>query len=240
MNGIAPTPDPRTTATAHRRLWRTAGALLIGYLVLTFAGVVFEHTLMLGDGRSEASDALVRSSMAKNFAGGYVELLATLLLLVGAQLLARLLRGESETSAWLSSCISAGAIVYAAVTIVGGFAAGAAALYDGHHGAALATAITVNDIRNFSFFLSGAALAVLAFGVVAASWVTGLLPRWVSYTGAVAAVLWVATIPAARTGVINIATLLGFAWILALAIAALRAPGRTVVREAVQPVAAMA
>jgi hypothetical protein len=233
MNGTVAT-------TGDRRLWLTAGFLLIGYIVMTFAGVTQEHSLMLGDKPSAASSALVHSSMARNFTGGYIEFLATLVFLVGALLVARLLRSNSAAGDWLSSCISASAIVYAAITIAVGFAAGAAAVYDGHHGASLATVTTVNDIRNFGFFLSGGLTGVFALSVAAAVWTTGQLPRWVSYSGIVVGVLSIVSIPAARTGFINVGTLLGFAWIVGLGIAALRRSRRTTASVVAQPMATAA
>jgi hypothetical protein len=230
--------DPTHDAT-HRRLWAVAGSLLIGYIALSFAGVALQPTLMLGDGPGKVADAYVTSSMTKAFAGGYVELVATLLFLVGALLVARLLRGPGDLGEWLSSCITAGATVFVASTIAVGFPAGAAALYDGHHGAPIATVTAVNDIRNFAFFLSGGAQAVFVLGVAAAVWTTARLPRWVAYSGVVVGLLDVATIPAARSGLINVATLLGFVWILAVGVTALRASGRST-SAAGQPVAALA
>jgi hypothetical protein len=223
------------TPTAHRRLWLTAGSLMIGYVVLSFAGVAFEHSLMLGGKASSASAALVQSSMAQNFAGGYLEYLATLVFLVGALLLARLLRGDGVLGEWLSSCIAASATVFVAITVAVGFAAGAAALYDGHHGAALAIVTTVNDIRNFAFFLSGGLVAVFALSVAAAARVSGRLPRWVSYTGVVIGVLYIGTIPAAASGVFNISTMLGFAWLVALGVAGLRESRRSTTSVARRP-----
>jgi hypothetical protein len=199
-----------------------AGGLMLGYVVLTFAGVAFEHTLMLGEKASVASAALTQSSLPKNFGGGYVEFLATMLFLIGGLLIANLLRGDGVLGNWLSSCAAAGAVVATAVTVSAGFAAGAAALYDGHHGADLSTVVAVNDIRNFAFFLSGGLFGVFALAVAAAIRSTGRLPRWVSTTGFVVGVLYLVAIPAARTGVINAATLLGFAWMAALGVAALR------------------
>lgn len=207
---------------AERRLWLTAGWLLVGYVVLTFAGVGFEHSLMLGDKPSAASAALVESSLTKNFAGGYLEYLGTLVYLVGGLLVARLLRGDSATGEWLSSCIAAGAVVGVAVTVAVGYPAGAAALYDGHHGAPLATVTAVNDIRNFAFFLSGGLSALFALGVAGAVVLTRRLPRWVAYSGAALAVLYLVTIPGAGRGVFNVATLLGFVWLAALGVVSLR------------------
>jgi RsiW-degrading membrane proteinase PrsW (M82 family) len=209
-------------ATTDRRLWLVAGWLLIGYIVLTFAGVGFEHSLMLGDTPAKAKAALVDSSLSKNFAGGYVEYLATLLLLLGGLLVARLLRSETTTGGWLSSVMTAAVTIQVAITVAVGFAAGAAALYDAHHGASLATATTINDIRNFAFFLTGGLAGIFAISASAAVLATSRLPRWVAYFGIVVGVLSIATIPAARTGVIDVATMLGFVWIVALAVTSLR------------------
>jgi hypothetical protein len=212
--------------------------MMIAYIVLSFVGVTQEHSLMLGDAPHKANAALVHSSMARNFAGGYIEYLATLLFLVGGLAIARLLRGASATTEWLSSCISAGAVVYTAITIAVGFSAGAAALYDGHHGATLATATAINDIRNFGFFLSGGAAGLFALGVAGATWVTRALPRWVAYTGFVIGTVQIAAIPAARTGFVNPTTLLGFAWLVALGVAALRQSRRVEAVAAPSPVPA--
>lgn len=215
------------TTIVNRRLWQTAGCLAIASIVLTFVGNAFEHSLMLGDKPSAATAALIHSSMAKNFAGGYVELLSFLVFLVGALLLARLLRGKDEVGAWLSSCMTASATVYVAVTIATGFAAGAAALYDGHHGASLATATTVNDIRNFGFLLCSAVVGIFVLATAAAAHRTGLLPRWIYYTGYAVGILAIAAVPASRTGVANLTTMLWFVWFVALGVVALRQGRRT-------------
>ncbi|HSP38601.1 MAG TPA: hypothetical protein VLR26_12690 [Frankiaceae bacterium] len=219
MNNLT-APSPADTGS--RTLWRVAGGLMLGYVVLTFAGVALEQTLMLGDKAGVSSAALTQSSLPKNFAGGYIEFLATLTFLLGALLIANLLRADGPLGNWLASCAAAGAVVATAVTVSAGFAAGAAALYDGHHGADLSTVVAVNDIRNFAFFLSGGLFGVFALAVAAAIRTTGRLPRWVSTTGFVVGVLYHVAIPAARTGVINAATLLGFVWMTALGVAALR------------------
>lgn len=96
---------------------------------------------------------LAGSSLATVFAGGWVEYLGFPLFLVAAMLFTRLLRGSGDAAAWLSSCIGAAGVTYTAITIATGFAAGAAALYDGHHGAPLATVTVVNDVRIFAFYL---------------------------------------------------------------------------------------
>src|SRR4051794_27407480 len=128
-----------SSPTTTTRLWRVAGALAISYIVLSFAAVAFNMTPELGSTPKTITSGLMTSSMAKGFTGGYLEFLASLVLLASVLLFARLLRGATGTSAWLSSCIGAAAVTLTAVTIATGFAAGGAALYDGHHGASVAT-----------------------------------------------------------------------------------------------------
>lgn len=230
---------PSVSTRVRRRLWLVAGALAIAHIVLTFLGTAFEHSLMLGGQPSAAAKVLAGSSMTGEFAGGYIELSAFLMFLVAAMLLAQLLRGDGEVGGWVSSCMSGSAVVYVAVTIATGFAAGAAALYDGHHGAALGTATTVNDIRNFGFILSGAVAGVFAVSTSAAVQATGRLPRWIAYAGYAVGALGVAAVPAARTGFISIATIAWFLWFVALGIVALRASRSPALAEA-RPAAAVA
>jgi hypothetical protein len=218
--------------TTDRRLWRTAGWLVLGYVVLTFAGVAFQYSLMLGDGPAQVREALVSSSMPKNFAGGYVEYLATLLYLVGGLLVVRLVRSDTSTGAWLQSCATAALTARIAVTVGVGFAAGAASLYDGHHGVDLATITTVNDIRNFAFFLTGGLEGVFVLAVCGSVLATRCLPSWVAIAGMVLGALDILTIPGARAGLMNVATLGGFVWLVALAVALLRRSRATAGRSA--------
>jgi hypothetical protein len=209
------------SALAQRRLWITAGSLAIGYVVLTFAGVVFQYTLQLGQSQQEGVKQLVESSLTRNYVGGYIEYLATLVLLVGMLLFARLLRGETETTGWLSSCMSGAAITNVAVTIAAA-AAGAAALYGAHHGDSLSSATTVNNIRNFAFFLTGGVTGLFMISAGAAGRATGLLPRWVSYAGIAIGAFSVLAVMGARIGMQNVSVLLWFAWVIVLGVTALR------------------
>jgi hypothetical protein len=177
---------------------------------------------MLGDKASKATSALVTSSMTKSFAGGYVELLAFLIFLAGATLLAQLLRSDDEIGSWLSSLMTGSGVICVAVTIATSFAAGAAAVYDGHHGASLATVTAVNDIRNIGFVLSGAVIGVFIVSVSVAVHRSGLPSRWLAYAGYVIGALSIVGVPAARTGFTNLTTMLWFVWFVALGVTALR------------------
>src|SRR3954454_24133379 len=189
----------QSSALTQRRLWVTAGCLAIGYVVLTFVGVVFQYTLQLGQSQHEGLKQLVQSSLTRNYVGGYIEYLATLVLLVGMLLFARLLRGGSENTGWLSSCMSGAAVTNVAVTISAA-AAGAAALYGAHHGASLSTATTVNNVRNFAFFLSGGLVGIFTVAAGVAGRATGLLPRWVSYAGMAIGTFSILAVMGARIG----------------------------------------
>jgi len=221
---------------AARRLWATAGWLIVSSVVLTFAGAAFAPNSTIGDTRSHVTTALVTSSMTKVFASGYVEFIAGLVFLVASLLIARLLCGSGDLGGWLSSTIGAAAIVYTAVQVAAG-AAGAAAVYNGHHGAPLAIVTTVDDIRNVAFSLSGGVAGLLTLAIAAAGRSTSLLPRWLSYTGYVVGVVMIAAVPAAKAGAPQV--LLWFAWLVALGVAALRVPRRGIV-SAPAPLAASA
>lgn len=224
--------SPQTSSNS--RLWKVAGGLVLAHVVLVFGGFALQKSPLLGDTTKHVTAALVDSSMTKVFTGGYIEYLGFLVFLVAGTLLARLLRGTGEISAWLSSTVAATAVSYTAVTLASGFAAGAAALYNGHHGASLETITTVNDVRNFAFFLSVGLLGVFALAVAGAIQATGILPRWLAYAGYVIGVLNIASVAGVAWDAVNEVNLLWFVWFVTLGAVALRGPRTTpaVSREA--------
>jgi hypothetical protein len=209
---------------SHRH-WRVFGALAIANIVLLFGSMAVEGmTPELGSPKDDIVNHLMRGAMPHRFAGGYVEALSTLVFLLAALLLARLLRGTDEWTGWLASGINATAVIYVASGLIVGFPAGAAAIYDGHHGASVQTVTIVNDIRNFAFFLSVADLGVFTACVGIAILMTRTMPRWVGWAGTGAGVLCVLSVAAARGGAHNIANLVQMVWWVALAVLALRKP----------------
>ena len=206
----------------RRYLWIAAGWLAIAHIVLIFAGTISTKSLQLGDSPATAADALVKSSMPSSFAGGYLSYLGFLVFLVGGLLFAQLLRSDDIVPRWLSSCIAGSVVAYVAVTISTGFAAGAAALYDGHHGADLGTVTTVNDIRNLGFILCAGLVGVFAISLGLAARVSGALPRWVTVSGVLVGAFAILSVPGARTGATDVSTMLFFLWFVAVGIAALR------------------
>ena len=225
------------TAPVPARLWRVAGALVIAHVVLLFAGLTFESTPVLGDPAATVARDYVHHPMSANLAGGYVEYLAFLVFLVAAALLARLLRGTSETSGWLAGVISAAGITYTAVTLAPGMAAGAAAVYAANHAVPMSTVIAVNDVRNFAYYLSVGALGIFTLAVAATIRLTGPLPRWSAYAGFLVGVGCITGVAMAGWGAVDYAILLWLVWFLALGVLALRGP-RTVVTREPEPFAA--
>ena len=111
------------------------------------------------------------------------------------------------------------------------------ALYDGHHGAPEALVAELNHVHWFAIFLATAALGVFTLAVAAGALLTGVLPRWVAYTGFAAGALCILAVPAAGAGLVNGATLVWVAWFVGLAVAALRGPR---VRPELEPLSATA
>ena len=80
----------------------------------------------------------------------------------------------------MSSCLAGLAVTHVAVTFATAGAAGAAALYDGHHGVPLGTVTAINDIRNIGYSLAGGAAGVYVLEASAAGQLARTLPRWFS------------------------------------------------------------
>jgi hypothetical protein len=149
--------------------------------------------------------------------GGYVEAVGFVLLLPVVAFLARALGRRTDTGGWAAQTAFAGGVGYVFVSLAPGLAAGAAALYGAHHGADLAAVSVVNDVRSFAFFLSMPLLAVHAVGVGISALADRVLPAWVAWWGVATGIVLVASVPAASTGAVDIATLLWTVWFVALA-----------------------
>ena len=219
-------------------LWLIAGGLGLAHLALMLAGFSLQRVAPLGSRRTTIVADHVTWSMTKGFSGGYLVCLSFIAFMLFATLLARLLRGTSELSAWLASAIAALGAIYVAVTLGAGLSDLGAALYGGHHGAPLAIVTAFDQAHWFAVFVATTVLGAFTLTVGAAVWVSGLLPRWVAASGLVAGAVVLAGVAAASTDAVNDATAVWMLWFVALAIAALRA-GRTHVRPArVEPATA--
>lgn len=205
-----------------RRLWRVLGWLVIAHLVLMFASFSLQRVSPLGAKPATVIADHVTWSMTKGFTGGYLTSLSFLVFLLAATLLARLLRGDTEIAGWLSSTIAASGSIYVAVTFSSALSNLGAALYDGHNGAPLSTVTALDHVHWFGVFLATEVLGVFILAVAAAVRATGLLPRWVAYSGFLVGAVCIAAVAGAGLGLVDAATVVWVFWLAGLAIAAFR------------------
>jgi hypothetical protein len=205
------------------KLWRIFGVLAIADIAVMFAGIAVEGmTPELGSSHHNLVKGLTEGGLTTRFAGGYVEALSSIVFLFAALLLARLVRGTTETTGWLASVMSATAVLNAGSALIVGFPAGAAAIYDGHHGASLDVITTMNDLRNFAFFLSVALLGVFTICAGVALLATRTMPRWLAWAGVVVGALSVVSVAGAGSGAHNLGNMAQMIWWVVLAVYALR------------------
>src|SRR5215475_4901103 len=79
------------------RLWRTAGVLCLAYPVLLLAGYSQQRAPAFGASPAEIVSTYAGAPQGKMYAGGYLATIAWLVLVAAVTLVARLLRGRSET-----------------------------------------------------------------------------------------------------------------------------------------------
>jgi hypothetical protein len=204
------------------RLWRALGVLLLGYVALSFAGAGIDGGAPeLGAARSSSVKHFIDSSMVGTFGGGYIEFVAVLLFVGAALLAARLLRGDGEVSAWLSSIMAATAVLSAAAVLTAQ-AVQAAAVYDGHHGAAVGTLTVLNDAGDVAFFLSIAVQGAFLISVGCAGLTTRALPSWIAFSGMAVGVVCLAAPLGSSVGVQQVGFLLQSVWLVVLAVYSVR------------------
>ena len=202
-------------------LWRLAGALGLAHVVLMLVGVITSGTPTVHEGQEGIEHSYVEGSLTRIFTGGYVETLAFVLLVPVLVFLGRAF-GRSESTAWASRSAAAAGLTYVAVVVAAGFSAGAAAAWGAANGLDLQTALAVNNIRNFGYFLSLAFLGAHAVGLGIAALGDGLMRRWVGWGGVVTGTLLILAVPAASVGIQDYATIVWLVWWVGVAVLLLR------------------
>jgi hypothetical protein len=220
------------SVSGSRQLWRVVGVLEIVHVVLLLASYALQKVADLGAKPSAVSSAFVTFSSTKGFAGEYLTCLSLLVFLFAATLLARLLRRDGELSGWLSSVLGASATVYVAVSLASYLPALGTALYDGHHGAPLATLTTLDHLHWFGTFVASTVLGAFTLAVAAAIRVSGALPASLGYAGVAVGVLALAAGEGARLSLNGAASLVWAAWFVFVGVAALRRSRREVLAPA--------
>ena len=217
------------SVNGSRGLWRVVGVLAIVHVVSLLASYALQKVADLGAKPSVVASAFVSFSTGKGFAGEYLTCLSLLVFLFAATLLARLVRGGSELSGWLASVVGALGAIYVAVSLASYLPVLGAALYEGHHGAPLATVATLDHLHWFGVFVSTAVLGAFTLAAAAAIRVSGVLPAWLSYAGIAVGVLCLAAGEGAHLSLNGAASIAWAAWFVLLGVAALRGPRREAV-----------
>ncbi len=207
---------------ASPRLWQVAGGLALAHVVLMLVGIALQSTPTLTEGEEGIRSSYAEGDLTRILAGGYVEVVAFMLLLPVVVFLAQALGQTTAVGRWASASAGAFGIGYVALTIGSGFAPGAAALWGTHHGLDATTALAVNDIRNFAYLLGLAVLGAHALGVASAATADGWRRRSVGRGGFVVGVVLLASLPFAGSGLADIASLVWIVWWVALAVGLLR------------------
>lgn len=221
----------RPTADQQQRdipgaLWRVAGVLVILHVVLMLAGVSQEKMVALTDSPDTIQKTYGSGSLARVFAGGYVELLGFLVMLPAIVFLARALGRRTESGRWAGQTALAAGITYVASTVAVGLPAGAAAVYGAHHDLADAgTLALVNDVRNFAFYLSIAVLGLHAVATGLSALADGVMRRWVGFVGIVVGTVMVLSLTVQKWfDLVNFSTLIWMVWWVGLGVLLLRRP----------------
>lgn len=203
-------------------LWRIAGALALTHVVLMLVGVMIQSTPSLDEGRAGIEQYYADRDPAPILTGGTIEVLGFVCLVPVLVFLGRAVGRRTEAGRWAAQTAVAAGVAYVAVTVGSGFAPGAASLWGTHHGLDLDTALALNNVRNFAYFLSLALLGAHAIGFALAALDDRWSPRWAGWGGLGTGLVLLAAVPGAALGLQDYATLVWLVWWVGLAVLMLR------------------
>jgi hypothetical protein len=149
-------------------------------------------------------------------AGGVVELIGILALIVFAATLWSVLRG-ADSEDGIASATAFGAGLVAAAVKLASFPAAFAAIWRHDQGLNPQLAAALVDMNNVSFVLMWALFAVMLAAAATVIFRSGVLPRWLGWVGAATAAILIVSTPAA-THVPPVGVLLAFIWIISTSV----------------------
>jgi hypothetical protein len=225
-HAASPSTDSSTSrildpGQATARLWRVAGALALLHVVLFVAAAAITGQPTVHEGQDGIEHSFNVGGLGRLMAAGYLLVLGFLCLVPFAVFIARNVGRRSEVGRWAAQTAAAGALIGVVIIVGGGFSAGAAAMWADDRGQDLQSVLTVNNIRNFSYFISLPFFGAFAVGTGVAALVDGVLTRWVGWSGVAVGAGLVLAIPAAGVG-IQYGMPLWLLWVLVAAISLLR------------------
>jgi len=200
----------------------TGGALALTHVVLVVAGVLIQGTPNLREGEAGIQASYVGGDKTRIFTGGYLEVIAFMCLIPAVIFLGRAVGTRSEAARWAAQTGAAFGVAYVALTVGTGFAPGAAALWGAQNGLDPTTALVVNNVRNFAYYLGLAVLGAHALCVGAAALADRWSPRAVGWGGVLVGVLLLVSVPFAGYDAVDPASVVWLVWWCALSVQLLR------------------
>jgi len=167
---------------------------------------------------------------AAQWAGVYLEVLALLAFVVFVGYLWRVLRDAERDGGWLAGVALSGGLLSAAIKL-GSLPAALAALYRADDGISSQVATALIDMNNIAFALTWAPTALMLSATAGVALRTGVLPRWLGWSGIAIAVGLLASLPFAASA--DPPTfLLALIWIVAASVVLVRRVDRPTVARA--------
>jgi hypothetical protein len=208
--------------TIPRHLWQIAGGFAIVHVALIFLGIYLQQGPLFSDGAQGIEDKYVAGDLSRTFTGGILESFGFLLLIAVLTFLAGALGRTSETGRWAARTGLACGLAYVAVTFAVGFPAGAASMYGAQHGLDLETALAMNNLRIFGYFLSLMLLGASTVGFGVAALAERFHTGWFGVFGVVTGAMLIVSTPLAAIGQQDWSTLVWAVWFVGVGVVMLR------------------
>jgi hypothetical protein len=193
---------PATRSELSPTLWRVGGGLALAHVVLLFAAISQEVSVVHGDSLATIQRVYGGASLTRVFTGGYVEAMSFLVLTAAMVVVARLIGRRTEAGSIAAQTFLALGVVFVATTLAVGFAPGAAAMYGVQHGADIHTVAMVNDIRNYGYVLQVAVQGGMALALGIAALSDKMLTKWVGWAGVAVGIVCIVAAPFAQMGLV--------------------------------------
>lgn len=206
---------------ADGRLRRTAAAAALCYVLAFLVASVIIGPPTIHAGQEGVEHSWVEGDLGPVYAGMYLLTLGFLALLPTMVYLSRALGRRTAAGALAAQTGAVGGIASIIVIVGVGFSAGAAALWGYHHDLDPDTALAINNVRNFAYFVATQLMGVYAVGTGLAAISDRLLSRWVGWGGVVVGALCLLTIPGAAVG-LPLAMPVWLLWWVGVAVSLLR------------------
>lgn len=206
------------TGHAALRPWRTAGIFTLSHVVLLFSALPLEVLVEQTTSPDEVARRYGEAPLARVLAGGYIEAMSFLVLLVAVVAFVRALadRAPLGVAAYAGQAL---AVVLVAATLAVGLPPAAAAIYGSQHGADIHAVLVVNDIRTYGYALQVAVEAAMVLAVSLAARTARVFRRW-SVVGVVLGAVGILAAPVAM----NLVSMITIVWLVVLGVLCVRGP----------------